>query len=496
MIVALSLILVTGCVDTDTKTFDTAPNVEASTPSLDVEELHKHLEALQGIADDNSNNRAVGTPGGLETREYIVQTLSDLGYDVWREPFTLSFFQNNDDPLVEANTERYTAAAFVYSASGDVEAPISLIDAQIPPASNPNSSTSGCEPADFDGFETGSIALIQRGTCTFTTKVQHAQDAGASAVIIFNEGQSGRTGVVEGMLDESGSQIPVVGVGYQTGVALSESEVTVRVMVDATINRIETENIFATKSREEDVPFVLVGAHLDSVVAGPGINDNGSGSAMLLAMAEWMQENPTVTEHGIRFAWWSAEEIGLLGSTYHVENTDNLDKVLYYLNYDMVASPNYVRFIYDGDGSQFGLEGPSGSDVIESAFEEHFTMAGLDFTGTPFDGRSDYGPFVEAGIPSGGLFTGAEATMTDELAVRFGGQVGEAFDPCYHQACDTIENVNQQSLVEMGNASLNVTLRLAGVTGTSVDSTRQAVSFGMPPSLPQRFDHQGEWLRR
>ncbi len=491
MLVALIAMLMIGCNDTDTKSVDTAMTVAATPPSLEVEDLRKHLESFQSIADDNSGNRAVGTPGGLETREYIVQTLNDLGYDVWREPFTLSFFQNNTDPVVEVNAERYSVATFVYSASGDVEAPVSLIDAQIPPGSNPNSSTSGCEQTDFDGFEPGNIALIQRGTCTFSTKVQHAQDAGAVAVIVFNEGQSGRTGVVEGMLDESGSQIPVVGVGYQTGILLAESTLPVRVIVDATINRIETENIFATLSRE-DAPFVLVGAHLDSVVAGPGINDNGSGSAMLLSMAEWLQENPTETEYGIRFAWWSAEEIGLLGSTHHVENTDNLDQVLYYLNYDMVASPNYVRFIYDGDGSQFGLEGPAGSNLIETAFEEHFTSAGLDFTGTPFDGRSDYGPFVEAGIPSGGLFTGAEATMTEDLAARFGGQVGVAFDACYHQACDTIENVNEQSLEEMGNASLNVTLRLAGALGTSVESNRQAVRN----ESPLKFDHQGEWFRR
>ena len=124
------------------------------------------------------------------------------------------------------------------------------------------------------------------------------------------------------------------------------------------------------------------------------INDNGSGSAMLLSMAKWLVENPQTQELSIRFAWWSAEEVGLIGSQEYVNTTDELSKIQYYLNFDMVASPNYVRFIYDGDGSQFGLEGPPGSDRIERAFEDHFEQVGLTSTGTPFDGRSDYGPFI------------------------------------------------------------------------------------------------------
>ena len=152
----------------------------------------------------------------------------------------------------------------------------------------------------------------------------------------------------------------------------------------------------------------------------------------------------------------------------------------------MVASPNYVRFIYDGDGSQFGLEGPAGSDRIEQAFEDHFEQVGLVNTGTPFDGRSDYGPFIQAGIPSGGLFTGAESVMTESQASEYSGRSGIAYDACYHQSCDTLANVNQQALQEMANAALNVTLELSGSQQRRPASLQTTI----------QLDHKGEWLLR
>ncbi len=462
-------------------------NTDQSQIELPLSTMVGHLEALYQIAQDNSNNRAVGTSGGIATRAYIQTTLEDLGYRVWTEPFTLSFYQNNQDPIVSTIDTAYTAATFVYSASGDVTASVQSVDLQIPPAATPNSSTSGCEDSDFVDFVSGSIALIQRGTCTFATKVANAESAGASAVIIFNEGQNNRTDVVEGMLEESGSSVPVVGVSFQTGDTLHNFTGDVRVVVDSTQTTIETENIFAEPFDSLSEQVLLVGAHLDSVVAGPGINDNGSGSAMLLAMADWLASNTPDTQSTIRFAWWSAEELGLLGSQHYVENATDLNEIQYYLNFDMVASPNYVRFIYDGDGSQFGLEGPIGSDIIETAFQTHFQDKGLTFTGTPFDGRSDYGPFIQANIPAGGLFTGAEMQMSEEQALEYNGEAGLEYDACYHKACDTIDNISSVALQEMGDAALNVTLQLA--TFESANPT--------PRTQRQvHMDYRGHWLIR
>ena len=463
--------------------------VELDLPTVSLDDMMGHLTNLDAIGQDNSNNRALGTPGGLATRTYLKEVLTDLGYRVWTEPFSLSFFQNLSDPILQYEGQDFSVATFVYSAPGEVVAAYAVVDVEIPPGPNPNSSTSGCEQSDFQDFPSGNIAVLQRGTCTFGTKVANAEAAGALAVIIFNEGQSGRTDVVEGMLEESGSGIPVVGVSFSTGeqlISASNDGGELRVVVDAQMTEIQTENIFAETETPVSENFVLVGAHMDSVVAGPGINDNGSGSAMLLSMAKWLAENSPSQELSVRFAWWSAEELGLLGSQEYVDSTTELNKVQYYLNFDMVSSPNYVRFIYDGDGSQFGLEGPAGSDQIEHAFEEHFENVGLVFTGTPFDGRSDYGPFIQAGIPSGGLFSGAEAVMSEEQANEYGGQSGIAYDACYHKACDTLSNVNQQSLQEMANAALQVTLDLSG------SQQRRPASFHTPIKL----DYKGEWLIR
>ena len=192
----------------------------------------------------------------------------------------------------------------------------------------------------------------------------------------------------------------------------------------------------------------MLGAHLDSVPAGPGINDNASGSSALLEIAEGMAQlaknkNKGSVTNRVAFAFWGAEESGLIGSTYFVENLSDAEKadIMANLNFDMLASPNFARLVYDGDGSSFGTEGPAGSDIIEHVFNQYFESQGLAYEGTAFTGRSDYGPFIAEGIPAGGLFTGAEEPKTAAQVARYGGVQGAWLDPCYHQACDTLSTL-------------------------------------------------------
>ncbi len=192
----------------------------------------------------------------------------------------------------------------------------------------------------------------------------------------------------------------------------------------------------------------MAGAHLDSVARGPGINDNGSGSAALLEIAEQMAK--VKPRNMVRFAWWGAEEAGLVGSTAYVNglSADELAKITLYLNFDMVGSPNHVFFIYDGDDSdaEGAPAGPGGSAEIEKTFERYFNSVSIPFKGTDFSGRSDYGPFIAVGIPSGGLFTGAEGIKTADEVALWGGTAGQQYDPCYHLACDTYANNNNFAL--------------------------------------------------
>jgi Zn-dependent M28 family amino/carboxypeptidase len=209
-----------------------------------------------------------------------------------------------------------------------------------------------------------------------------------------------------------------------------------------------TSNVIAESKGGDPNNVIMTGAHLDSVNAGPGIQDNGSGSAAILEVAEAMAK--VEPRNKLRFAWWGAEESVLVGSTYYVNNLtlEELDQITLYLNFDMIGSPNYVFFIYDGDDSD-GVgsgPGPDGSAQIEKTFESYYQMVGEDFKGTDFSGRSDYGPFIAVGIPSGGLFTGAEGIKTPTEAAIWGGTAGEQYDPCYHLACDTFDNISLHAL--------------------------------------------------
>merc|ERR1712000_498621 len=195
---------------------------------------------------------------------------------------------------------------------------------------------------------------------------------------------------------------------------------------------IVTANLIAETQGGNSDSIVIVGSHLDSVDAGPGINDNGSGSSANLQMALQFVNK-------VRFLWYGAEEEGLLGSTFYVNSLsgDEKNAIALNLNFDMLGSPNFIRGILNGTDSPM-----HGSQVIMETFENFFTSNQLTYDIIPFTGRSDYGPYLEAGIPAGGVETGAELIKDQAGRTKFGGLANTPYDPCYHQACDTIENVN------------------------------------------------------
>jgi Zn-dependent M28 family amino/carboxypeptidase len=190
-------------------------------------------------------------------------------------------------------------------------------------------------------------------------------------------------------------------------------------------------------------------------------------------------------QNKVRFAWWGAEEAGLFGSFSYVISLFpiELTKVALYLNFDMIGSPNHGFFIYDGNDSdaEGAGPGPAGSAEIEKTFERYFTSVGVPFKGTDFTGRSDYGPFILVGIPSGGLFTGAEGTKTEEEAALWGGTAGEPYDPCYHQPCDTFVNNNNFALEVNSDAIAYAVLEYAMSTA-AVNGNKGQDYFSLPVS--------------
>jgi Zn-dependent M28 family amino/carboxypeptidase len=443
-----------------------------------------HERVFQRIANQNGGTRASGTPGYDASVDYVAGRLEAAGYDVTVQDFEFPFFQELEPAeltQVSPTPTTYETGTFDYSGSGDVTGVVVPIDVVIPATPEP-SSTSGCEASDFPTAPAGpAVALIQRGFCTFEVKVANAQAAGYDAVIIFNEGNPGREELFIGTLGVPFT-IPVVGLSYADAVAIDAQldagqTVTVRVVTSTLSETRTTYNVLADSPTGSDERVVVVGAHLDSVIAGPGINDNGSGTSTILEIAEEMAELGIRNRQKLRFAFWGAEELNLIGSTYYVDTlpADELANIYANLNFDMVGSPNYVRFVYDGDGSDTPTAGPPGSAQIETIFNQYFAGQGLASEPTAFDGRSDYGPFIAVGIPAGGLFTGAEGIKTPEQAAVYGGTAGVAYDPCYHQACDTINNVSTKALAEMGDAAAHATMTLARTrTGFFEDGSRVA----------------------
>jgi Zn-dependent M28 family amino/carboxypeptidase len=422
--------------------------------SVTLEGVRAHQAVLQLIADANNGIRTSGTPGYDESVDYVAQLMADAGYDVAIQPFDYQTFISLSPTVLEQVTPSPTGPIanriMSYSGSGDVTAAVSTLPV-----------ITGCSASDFAGFPAGNIALISRGDCTFTIKAQNAYNAGATGVIIYNNrpGELGGTLGIDFALD-----IPVVAVTQAVGQQLAATPGLVVRLKTETFRGVATSyNVLAETKRGDPDNVVVVGAHLDSVNAGPGIQDNGSGSAAILETALRMAK--VKPRNKVRFAWWGAEESGLVGSTHYVNNlsAEAIDRIALYLNFDMIASPNHVFFVYDGDDSD-GVgagPGPDGSAAIEQVFEAYYTMIGQPFKGTDFSGRSDYGPFISVGIPAGGVFTGAEGIKTAEEASLWGGTAGSQYDPCYHLPCDTFDNVNLFALDVNADAIAYAVLQFA-----------------------------------
>jgi len=440
----------TGCESRNLNTIDKLLSC------VNADDAFEHLEAFQAIADANGGTRASGTPGYDASADYVAGLLADAGYEIERQVFDFSLYTENSSSVTVGGAPLETLT-FEYSGSGSVtNGNVVPVDLDLGLG---NTSTSGCEASDFDGLDFSGpddIALMQRGACAFADKAFFAEEAGAEAAIIFNQGNAdGRFGTIIGTLGGVVGTIPVLNLSYDDGVSLIGAA-DVSVAADTTIVTSTTENVIADLPGKNPDNVVMAGAHLDSVTEGPGIQDNGSGSAALLAIALELGNNDKyVPQNTLRFAWWGAEESGLIGSEEYVFNPDfgltdeEYFALALYLNFDMSASPNFIYGVYDADLSTFtdpSAPVPPGSDVLEDLFEAYYSINGIPYEDTEFSGRSDYQAFINVGIPASGLFTGAEVAKTPEQEAIWGGIAGEAFDQCYHQACDTIDNVSAEAM--------------------------------------------------
>ena len=360
--------------------------------------LGEHLDALQRIAGEHGGNRAAGSAGERATAEYVAGRLRAAGYRVAVEEVSVPAFSERSEPRLTAGSRSYEARTLQFSGSGSITGTV-------------RAAGLGCSAEALAALRRGDVALIQRGTCSFREKALAAQRAGAAAVLIADAQP------VRGSLQRTGVRIPVLAVGASAAGLAGER---VRVAVDAASTIRRSPSVIGETGAAGARRVVMAGGHLDSVPEGPGLNDNGSGVAALLEIAEELGGRRVPDGTALRFAFWGAEEIGLVGSRRYVDGLSRAERrrIAAYLNLDMVGSQDAEPAVYDGDAA------------IEAALRRRL---GPDTPQRDLGGASDHAPFAAAGIPVGGIFTG--------------------LDDCYHRRCDTLDNVDRAVLTTSARAA-------------------------------------------
>jgi Peptidase family M28/PA domain len=482
-------------------------------PCIQTDDLWNHMKAFQAIADANPGpdghpSRNSGEPGYWASVQYVAQKMKDAGYDVTIQPykFTYSSFVGTPTWSEVSPTPRDFTLATDWNpgtSNGTANAAIQPAGGIVIPPTPTSSSTSGCTPDDFSGFVSGRIALIQRGSCNFGVKVQNAQAAGASGVIIFNEGNPGRTEVLNGsLLDASNNPfvptIPVAFTSFAIGQDLLNRLPTMSLDIHVVTDPNRDDwNVIAESKGGDKNHVVVVDAHLDAIF-GAGMLDNASGSATILNIAEKMKNvNPL---NKLRFIWFGGEELGLLGSSFYVNNLSKseLSHIGYDLDADVTATPNYLIGVLD----------PAAPDLfgrtVTSTFPNRVYKAStvgrdqaveyLDSIGKNHEFLSPVGTdafnFNAVGIPASGVLTGQDCCKTQEEVDLFGGVTGnyEGNIPSIDGGCvdnpfrwcDNLSNNDPEVMTFISRAFANQVVRMA-FDNTVMSASNNAV---YKPKLP------------
>ncbi|MEU6073930.1 M28 family peptidase [Micromonospora sp. NPDC047074] len=402
-----------------------------------------HLAAWQRIADRTEGTRATGTRGFAQSADYLTRRLTDAGYRVTRQPVPYQDFRFDAERITELTPNAAPIRTYLLRFSpttpvGGIEAPVAVV-----PDTDP---TPGCEPSDFAGLPVrGAVVLAPRGSCGLTRQEQVAAEAGARALLLYRilprPDNLYRTAVP----NPAAATIPIATItqrrAQQLAADVAASPVPIRLHLELrghTVSGI-TENILAETAGGRSDRTVVAGAHLDSATEGPGLNDNASSAAALLQTALALAPAQRRIRNKVRFAWWGAEELVILGSTHYVANLTARQRsdIALYLNWELLGSANFGRFVMDGVGA------PAGSTTVAAIFAGYYADRGLAHSTVPDAAiGSDHEPFARAGIPTGGFHGGTTGIKTVEEERLFGGQAGQMYDSCYHQACDRIESMS------------------------------------------------------
>ncbi len=505
-------------VDCTTQVNDTVAKL---VPCITKTDLWNHMIQFQTIADANSGadghpSRNSGEPGYKASVDYVAAKMQAAGYDVTIQTYTFPYFQFTAKPTFFEVSP--TARTFVLdsdftagSAAGSVSGKtVQAAGGIIIPATATPSSASGCTLADFTGFEPGHVALVQRGACTFGTKALNAKAAGALGIIIFNEGNPGRTAVFSGILqDDAGNpvspNIPVMFTSFAVGSSLlSETTppvVSIDVRAVSNPNAVDYNVIAESKGGDKN-HVVVVDAHLDAIF-GAGMLDNASGSATILDIAQMMTN--VTPRNKLRFIWFGGEELGLLGSSFYVNNLNqnDLNHIGYDLDADVMATPNYVIGVLDpAAGDLFGRQVIStfpsrvykASTVARDQAIDYLNSVGLKNELFSPDGTDAFS-FNAAGIPASGMLTGQDCCKNAGDVALFGGSLGnfEGTVPgtdggCVDNPfrwCDNLSNNDPNVLTFMSKAFATQVVQMAFDTKVMSASNNSVIKPKPAPHPPK-----------
>lgn len=396
------------------------------------EDLYKLAEL--SIHDYNRPTRVIGSAGHAATLEYIYATIQKLGsyYNISEQTFPAYSGTVYESRLVLGDKVVQNASAMSLTPPTKDNEPV---HGQVILVEN-----TGCSASDYPETVRGNIAFVERGKCGFGDKSTLAGRAGATAAVIYNN----ENGPLHGTMGTpNADQIATFGISAEEAEASLKKlkagkDLDAIAYIDGEVKTINTLNVVAQTAKGDPENCVMLGAHSDSVPEGPGINDDGSGTLSLLEVATHLTSFDV--NNCVRFAWWAAEEEGLVGSDFYAASLspEENKKVRLFMDYDMMGSPNFAYQIYNATNDA----SPIGSEELRDLYVDWYEAHNLSYAFIPFDGRSDYDGFIRAGIPAGGIATGAEGIKTKKEAKEFGGKAGDWYDPCYHQLCDDVGNVN------------------------------------------------------
>lgn len=434
--------------------------------------LVEHLKVFQKIADDNADlpgSRFTNTQGYTDSKNYIVKKLKKAGYSVSLQdvPLTVSYVTSPDvfelnfpEPKKLKRNVDYVPLAG--SGSGDF-----IANVQMP------GNASGCDKSNFVGFKEGNIALMSYGSCSIRVMATNAIVAGARGVIFQNDTPDV---LFIGFDSEMAKNIPMVLTSSTIGKELKtqmKNGISPKVHFNfhAVTKTINSQNIIAETKEGNPDRIVMAGTHLDSGTENSGMNDNASSSAALLETALVMQKIKPVNK--IRFAWWTGEELGLLGSNFYAEHLSPLEKskIAVYLNTEILGASNGARLIMD---AKDGVTSP-GSEKVVQVYADYFKSQNLKYYA--FDPelgkavkRSDMAGFIKAGIPVGYIVSGANIPWNPLLSMIFtdlpNRKIGVNTHPCYHMACDKL-NLNESTMTDP-NFDFDLYLQMSRAQGYAI----------------------------